>query len=71
MFLRLFATNTDWTITIVRIVLGVIFFAHGAQKMLCWYGGAGFQGTMQALTGFVKIPAPVAFLVIAGEFLVG
>ena len=31
----------DWAVAIARIVLGIVFFAHGAQKMLGWYGGPG------------------------------
>jgi putative oxidoreductase len=34
-------TDGDWVVTIVRIVLGVVFFVHGAQMALGWFGGAG------------------------------
>jgi uncharacterized membrane protein YphA (DoxX/SURF4 family) len=50
MSLSLIGTNADWTITIVRVTLGVIFFAHSAQKLLGWYGGAGYRKTMEAFT---------------------
>jgi uncharacterized membrane protein YphA (DoxX/SURF4 family) len=30
-------THADWAVGIARIVLGIIFFAHGAQKLLGWY----------------------------------
>jgi putative oxidoreductase len=52
---------------VIRLALGVIFFAHGAQKMLGWWGGAGFSGTVAALTGR-GVPPPLAMLVIAAEF---
>jgi putative oxidoreductase len=52
-------------------VLGVIFFAHGAQKMLGWFGGYGFTGTMGFFTGVLHIPAVFAFLAIAVEFFGG
>jgi putative oxidoreductase len=68
MFKRLIATNDDSATTLLRLVLGVIFFAHGAQKMLGWFGGYGFTGTMGFFTGMMHIPAPFAFLAIAAEF---
>jgi putative oxidoreductase len=68
MFRKLMATDNDIATTIVRLGLGVIFFAHGAQKMLGWFGGYGFTGTMGFFTGLLHIPAPFAFLAIAAEF---
>jgi len=68
MFRRLIATDNDVATTVLRLVLGVIFFAHGAQKMLGWFGGYGFTGTMGFFTGLLHIPAPFAFLAIAAEF---
>src|SRR6185436_8448339 len=56
---------------ILRLVMGVVFFAHGAQKLLGWFGGFGFSGTMGFFTGTMHIPAPLAFLVIAAEFFGG
>jgi len=57
--------------TIIRVVLGVVFFAHGSQKMLGWFGGYGFSGTMSFFTHQMGIPAPFAFLAIAAEFFGG
>jgi len=51
MIRKLVATDHDAAITILRLALGVIFFAHGAQKMLGWFGGYGFTGTMGFFTG--------------------
>ena len=70
MFRKLLATSDDWTLTLVRLVLGVVFFAHGAQKMLGWVGGYGFSGTMGYFT-HSGIPVPLAFLAIAAEFFGG
>jgi putative oxidoreductase len=42
----LFGTYPSWSLLIVRVVLGVIFFAHGAQKMFGWFGGHGLKGTI-------------------------
>jgi putative oxidoreductase len=69
MIRKLLATNNDVAITILRLVLGVVFFAHGAQKALGWFGGYGFSGTMGFFTGVMHIPALFAFLAIAAEFL--
>jgi putative oxidoreductase len=68
---KLFATNDDTATAILRVLLGVVFFAHGAQKMLGWFGGYGFSGTMGFFTGMMHIPAPLAFLAIAAEFFGG
>jgi putative oxidoreductase len=71
MFRRLVSTNDDLILTVLRLVLGIVFFAHGAQKMLGWFGGYGFSGTMGFFTEQMGIPAPFAFLAIAAEFFGG
>jgi len=68
---KLFSTPNDLTLTVVRLVLGIVFFAHGAQKMLGWLGGYGFHGTMGFFTQQMGIPAPLAFLAICAEFFGG
>ncbi len=65
---KLLYTNNDLVLTWVRLVVGIVFFAHGAQKMLGWFGGYGFSGTMGFFTKMMHIPAPFAFLAIAAEF---
>ena len=71
MLRKLFQTSDDRLITLLRVTLGVIFFAHGAQKLLGWFGGYGYSGTMHAFTGMMGIPAPLAFLAIIAEFFGG
>jgi putative oxidoreductase len=71
MIRRLYATDESAATSILRLVLGVVFFAHGAQKMLGWFGGFGFAGTMGFFTGVMHVPAPLAFLAIAAEFFGG
>jgi putative oxidoreductase len=50
--------------------LGVIFFMHGSQKVLGWFGGGGLVETVKGFTG-MGMPAVVAYLVCFGEFLGG
>ena len=71
MFKKLMATTNDGTLTILRLVLGIVFLAHGAQKTLGWFGGYGFSGTMHFFTDMMHIPAPFALLAIAAEFFGG
>ena len=66
---RLFETPDDGSALILRVMLGVVMFPHGAQKLLGWFGGFGFSGTMGFFTGKMGIPAVIAFLVIIGESL--
>ena len=68
MFQRLLSTRNDFAFTILRLMLGIVFFPHGAQKMLGWFGGYGFNGTMGFLTDTAGLPWIIAFLVIAIEF---
>src|SRR5260221_9623156 len=71
MIRRLLVTDDNTATAILRVVLGIVFFVHGAQKMLGWFGGFGFSGTMAFFTGNMHIPAPLAFLAIAAEFFGG
>jgi putative oxidoreductase len=64
----LFKTDNDLSNLVLRLVLGTVFFSHGAQMTLGWFGGYGFSGTMGFFTGTLHIPAPLAFLVIATQF---
>lgn len=62
-----FHTEDSTTHLILRLMLGLVFFFHGAQKLLGWFGGHGFDGTMGFFTEKVGLPAVIAFLVIIGE----
>ena len=66
----LFETSPSWAITVVRVTLGVIFFAHGAQKVLGWFGGYGLKGTTGYLVS-TGLPLAVAYAVCFFEFLGG
>jgi putative oxidoreductase len=66
----LLATDASLSLLILRVVLGVIFFAHGAQKVLGWYGGHGLKGTVGHMTS-MGLPLQIAYLVCFAEFLGG
>src|SRR5579864_3681090 len=61
-------TSDDRMLTFVRVVLGTVFLAHGAQKVLGWFGGPGFDATMKSFTQNMGIPAFFAVLAILAEF---
>ena len=69
MLTALLTTGNVWTLTLLRVALGVVIFPHGAQKALGWFGGYGIKPTMGFLTQNVGLPSPIAGLVIAAEFL--
>lgn len=69
MFRKLIATSDDRVATLLRVVLGLVMFPHGAQKVFGWFGGGGLEGTMGFMTGVVGVPAALAALAIAAEFL--
>ena len=68
MLRRIVRTENDTATATLRLTLGIVFFAHGAQKMLGWFGGYGFSGTMGFFTGTMHIPTVFAFLAIMAEF---
>ena len=66
---RILSTHGGIAALIARLTLGLVMFPHGAQKMLGWFGGYGFTGTMGFFTGMMHIPALFALLAILAEFL--
>lgn|SRR5436190_19969929 len=70
MFNKLISTTNDVALTILRLVLGVVFTAHGAQKVFGWFGGYGYQGTMSFMT-HLGLPAALVLLIMAIELLGG
>ena len=67
----LLKTETDYLVALSRLVLGILFFAHGSQLMLGWFGGFGLSGSMHFFTQQLGIPAAFAFLGSAGQFFGG
>lgn len=54
----------DWALLIARVIVGIVFVAHGAQKLFGAFGGPG-------LSGVVQMMGPLGYLVTIGEFFGG
>ena len=64
----IFKANNDWTGLLLRITIAIVLFPHGAQKLLGWFGGYGYEGTMHFFTVTKGLPGMVGFMVIMIEF---
>jgi putative oxidoreductase len=64
-------TPTDAGILIVRLAVGLVFAAHGAQKVLGWWSGPGFAGWTGAIMRMGLRPAPLWAAISSGVELVG
>jgi putative oxidoreductase len=56
---------------ILRLVLGLVMFAHGAQKVLGLWGGHGMHATVTYFQENLNIPPVLTYLSMAAEFLGG
>ncbi|MDX1653883.1 MAG: DoxX family protein [Candidatus Competibacteraceae bacterium] len=69
---RLVATDTNWGSLALRVPVGIIFAAHGAQKLFGWFGGYGLEGTGQWLASIGLVPGYLMALLAGGaEFFGG
>ena len=64
-----FQTDESINNLIIRVMLGIVMFPHGAQKLLGWFGGYGLEGTLGFFTNQMGMPMIIAILVILGESL--
>jgi len=48
-------TSENWAILPIRLALGTIMFAHGAQKVLGWWGGQGFNNWISRAAPFAEM----------------
>ena len=64
---RILATHDTWSLTILRIFLGLIMWPHGAQKLLGWFGGAGPAAFMQSFEKVSGLPGWLGWFVIIIE----
>ena len=67
-----FVTNTSYAPFVLRLVAGIIFIAHGAQKLFAWFGGYGLEGTGQWMASIGLTPGYLmALLAGSAEFFGG
>jgi putative oxidoreductase len=52
----LLGTYPSWSRLAVRLALGIVFFAHGSQKLFGWFGGAGLKATIKTFEQYLKVP---------------
>lgn len=64
---RVVATDESVGLTIGRIALGLVMFAHAAQKAFGWFGGSGFESTLLFMHDKLAIPMPLAALAVLCE----
>jgi len=64
---KLLSTRDDFAPLVMRVVLGLVFLPHGAQKVLGWFGGNGLENTLNFFTQSMGLPFVLAVLVIAAE----
>lgn len=69
MLKNLLKTDDNTAALVLRLTLGCVIFAHGAQKVLGWYGGPGAEKTLQNFSTAMGFSSPLTLLVMATEFL--
>ncbi|MDD1012606.1 DoxX family protein [Pseudomonas rubra] len=71
-FNAVFASRAGWGLSIIRILVGIIFMAHGAQKLFGLFGGGGLAGTAQFMESLGLAPGLLMALLSGGtEFFGG
>jgi uncharacterized membrane protein YphA (DoxX/SURF4 family) len=63
MLLTQFSTP-EWIHTIIRIALGIVFFVHGTQSLLGWFGGPGLREARRTKPEFPTLPIRLTSAVI-------
>jgi putative oxidoreductase len=67
----LLGTYPSWSHLVVRLGLGVVFVAHGGQKVFGWFGGSGLKATIQTFQQYMQVPPPATVVAALIEFLGG
>ena len=65
-------SRAGYGLTVLRIFVGIIFAAHGSQKLFGWFGGGGLAGTAQWMESIGLAPGMLMAALAGGtEFLGG
>ena len=65
-------TRAGYGLTVLRVFVGIIFAAHGSQKLFGWFGGGGLAGTAQWMESIGLTPGTLMALLSGGtEFFAG
>ena len=65
-------SRAGYGLTVLRIFVGIIFAAHGSQKLFGWFGGGGLAGTAQWMESIGLAPGMLMAVLAGGtEFLGG
>jgi putative oxidoreductase len=59
-------TYPSWSHLVIRLALGIVFFAHGSQKVLGWFGGPGLRATINGFKGMGVLIAMALSILIGG-----
>ena len=69
---RVMSTRAGWAPLALRLPIGIVFAAHGAQKLFGWFGGYGLTGTAQWMESIGLAPGVLMVLLAGGaEFFGG
>jgi len=62
---------SPWAPLVIRLALGIIFIAHGGQKLFGLWGGAGLSATIETFEKNMGIPPPLTVIAAAAELFGG
>lgn len=69
---KVLSTRAGYGLTVVRLFVGIIFAAHGAQKLFGLFGGYGIAGTAQYMESIGLAPGQLMAILAGGtEFFAG